>query len=229
MTADPKQPTEPTDRPCPRCSARLFEGRSSQLTLLGCGTCGGVWLSNEQSQSLVERLDRAVLDLSDRAAVVARGKVLDGAATAYCPYDRLPLARVSVRGVTLDVCEAHGTWFDAGEVRRVASAYHHQRVAFAPAPRPAATALEPTPTYASSSVLDAPSSPSAGPTLWDFLSVVSASSSSSSSSSITWSSDTSSPTSSWLDSLGSSSSSDSGGSWGGGGGDFGGGGSSSDY
>lgn len=223
MPADPTQPAEPTDRPCPRCSAKLFEGRASHVTLLGCGACGGVWLSNEQSKTLVERLDRAVLDLSDRAAAVARGKSLDGSSTAYCPYDRLPLAGVTVRGVTLDVCEAHGTWFDAGEVRRVAQAYH--RLTFVAAAPPRARAHEPAPTFASSSVLDPTPTASSGPTLWDFVSAVT----SSSSSSITWSSDTSSSTSSWLDSLGSSGSSDSGGSWGGGGGDFGGGGSSSDY
>lgn len=64
----------------------------------------------------------ALIVLSERAANVRRGLV-DYSKTVRCPFDAEPLERVSVHDVDVDVCRVHGTWFDAGEVRRIANAY----------------------------------------------------------------------------------------------------------
>ena len=127
---DAVQPQGPTDLLCPRCRAALFEGKAGPVTVLGCAACGGVWLSNELSQRVVERMDAALLTLADRAAAAGRGEV-DASGTAYCPHDGLPLSRVTAKGVSLDVCASHGTWFDAGELRRVAEAFDGPRRAAA--------------------------------------------------------------------------------------------------
>ena len=41
--------TQPTDKPCARCEAPLFEATEKDFTLLGCGRCGGAWMSNEDA------------------------------------------------------------------------------------------------------------------------------------------------------------------------------------
>lgn len=35
----------------------------------------------------------------------------------------VPLAKAEVDGVLVDSCAVHGTWFDAGEVNRIANAF----------------------------------------------------------------------------------------------------------
>lgn len=127
---DAVQPQGPTDLLCPRCRAALFEGKAGPVTVLGCAACGGVWLSNELSQRVVDRMDESLLALADRASAAGRGKV-DASGTAYCPHDGLPLTRLTIKGVSLDVCASHGTWFDAGELRRVAEAFDGPRRAAA--------------------------------------------------------------------------------------------------
>ncbi len=129
---DAVQPERPTELPCPRCRAPLFEGKAGSVRVHGCGACGGMWLSNALSRALVFRMEAVLVELSDRASGAAWGKTHDLSGTAYCPYDGLPLSRVTARGVTLDVCATHGTWFDAEEVRQVAEAFEgHRRAAAA--------------------------------------------------------------------------------------------------
>jgi Zn-finger nucleic acid-binding protein len=111
--------------PCPRCEVPLFEGRAQNITLHGCGTCGGVWLDNEGSLAVMQQIPPSLLELADRAARASRGKPDH---VPHCPIDKAILERVTVKGVDLDVCKAHGTWFDAGEVRRIAQAYASERI-----------------------------------------------------------------------------------------------------
>jgi hypothetical protein len=59
-----------------------------------------------------------------------------------CPFDGEPLGRVKVDGVDVDVCKVHGTWFDAGEVRRIANAYTAQLAERLPAVRRDSSAAE---------------------------------------------------------------------------------------
>ena len=45
--------TKPTDKPCARCEAPLFEASEADFALLGCGRCGGAWMSNEDAGELL--------------------------------------------------------------------------------------------------------------------------------------------------------------------------------
>jgi Zn-finger nucleic acid-binding protein len=119
-----------TTMPCPRCAVPLFEGKAGAVTLFGCGTCGGVWLDNVTTGLVIERVDVALLRMTDRATHAAHAHV-DLEKPAACPLCGVMMTRVDVKGVVVDACSAHGTWFDAGEVRRVAQAYEADRMALA--------------------------------------------------------------------------------------------------
>ena len=122
--------TDRTTLPCPRCELPLFEGKTDRLTLHGCGQCGGVWLDNTASSNVVYTNDVTLLTLTDKAAKAKKVEI-DPTPLARCPLDGDPLTRTIVRGVELDVCAAHGTWFDAGEVRRLKSIFQEERLAVA--------------------------------------------------------------------------------------------------
>jgi Zn-finger nucleic acid-binding protein len=122
--------TGKTSLPCPRCDVPLFEGKAAEATLHGCGSCGGVWLDNAASSRVVNAVQPGLTAMSDRAA--RAGKIaVDETKPAKCPLDGNALERVDVKGVEVDVCRTHGTWFDAGEVRRVGTAFQSERIALA--------------------------------------------------------------------------------------------------
>ncbi len=129
--------------PCPRCGTELGERLSGRAKLLACRDCGGVWLDPEPARKLVEHVHGALtlIVLSERVASGSKALV-DHAKAICCPFDAEPLARVTVDGVDVDVCRVHGTWFDAGEVRRIANAYTTQLEARHTAPRKASSPAE---------------------------------------------------------------------------------------
>ena len=119
-----------TSLSCPRCDVPLFEGKAEYTILHGCGRCGGIWLDNAASSRLVNAVQPGLTAMADRAAQA--GKVeADTTRPGRCPLDRRDLERVTVKGVEVDVCKTHGTWFDAGEVRRVAEAFQSDRISAA--------------------------------------------------------------------------------------------------
>jgi Zn-finger nucleic acid-binding protein len=103
----------------------LFEGPTRDVTLLGCGQCGGVWLDNEASRRLVQGVDRDLTELSERVASHASVRADPSPKGLSCPACSQGMARTRVPGTTidLDVCAPHGTWFDAHELKVVALAY----------------------------------------------------------------------------------------------------------
>lgn len=119
-----------TSLKCPRCRVALFEGMAGQTTLHGCGGCGGIWLDNAASGRIVHAVEPAITAMSDKASRAKKVEV-DARAPASCPIDDQPLEPVNVKGVDVDVCKAHGTWFDAGEVRRIGEAFQSARLAMA--------------------------------------------------------------------------------------------------
>jgi Zn-finger nucleic acid-binding protein len=102
---------------CPRCALPLFEGRANEITMLGCGRCGGIWLDNEAARRAIQTMDEAVLLLADQASSRAAFTV-EVAGTAVCPTCQRSLARTRSpqSGIWIDVCPEHGTWFDRYEL-----------------------------------------------------------------------------------------------------------------
>lgn len=111
--------------PCPRCRVGLFAVQASGVTVQGCGVCGGIWLDNEGSIAIISRDDSQIAALAGRAersAAIPRGS---SPARVDCPICKKQMERIhTAQRAELDICREHGTWFDAGELRRVMSAYH---------------------------------------------------------------------------------------------------------
>ncbi len=125
--------TAETSLPCPRCSIALFEGQAGGASLFGCGSCGGIWMDNATSQRVVSAVEEAILTLAVRATHAAKAPV-ETARVAACPMCKKEMVCASAGGVALDVCSAHGTWFDRGEVQRVSAHFQSRRVASAGGP-----------------------------------------------------------------------------------------------
>lgn len=112
-----------TVKSCPACYARMIDGPESQGAW-GCTACGGVWAGTGASNRVASVLDPAVRELADvaeRHASTARSHVRQ-APVRSCPDCRSALASRELAGVWVDVCRVHGTWFDGGELQRVADA-----------------------------------------------------------------------------------------------------------
>lgn len=112
---------------CPRCGGALTLRHGELTDVAACRAGHGVFLSH----AALEALERA----ASAGAEVAR---IDGAASAatargpdevvktlMCPRCGEPMTRrarpragTSHTNVVVDVCEVHGTWFDAGELRQ---------------------------------------------------------------------------------------------------------------
>jgi Zn-finger nucleic acid-binding protein len=119
---------------CPRCQLDLVQATADGIAMLGCGTCGGIWLDNEGARAVVQRHHPAVEEIAKRAGAAAMRVVVDRlgqTSLLHCPVCGRDMRRVVAADVAdIDVCVAHGTWFDAKELQRVSRKLHQ------PAPRP---------------------------------------------------------------------------------------------
>lgn len=108
---------------CPRCNLPLYPGEAAGVTMSACGHCGGLWLDNRSAQRVQQALPDEALALADRASRFGSGQV-DTSHLLACPCCQKALARVNVKaaGVDIDVCSAHGTWFDRHELSAIARA-----------------------------------------------------------------------------------------------------------
>ncbi len=99
------------------------------LAVADCAHCQGMWVSRDTVERLVASHvdDSLVLSLVPGVAATAAREARstgDASAVRYrrCPcctsvMNRVNFARIS--GVIVDVCKAHGTWFDAQELPAV--------------------------------------------------------------------------------------------------------------
>lgn len=126
---------------CPRCASRLAERLVGACQLHGCPSCGGVWLSANDSARLAERFPLEAVQMAEAAAnATAR---VETSEPLRCPTCAEPLQRNRFRAnatgfqfiapgdlaraselVELDVCANDGTFFDGGELPRAARAIH---------------------------------------------------------------------------------------------------------
>jgi Zn-finger nucleic acid-binding protein len=112
-------------RPCPRCREETAAVRVGSTELRECGRCGGVWAETAA-------FERICADGEEQAAVLGAAvpapRAPHGAPGVEpvrylpCPecgalMNRVNFARCS--GVVVDVCRAHGSWFDRDELRRI--------------------------------------------------------------------------------------------------------------
>lgn len=116
---------DPTAAPCPHCRLPLeaagghagwADGRVHE-----CPRCGGLFVPRD---ALAELLHRAEVTGPFPDPIRAPVPTLEQVRYVPCPQCHTQMNRVNfgkVSGVIVDVCRAHGTWFDTGELTRVIS------------------------------------------------------------------------------------------------------------
>jgi Zn-finger nucleic acid-binding protein len=109
------------DAPCPRCS-RPLEGNPDHANV-ECAACGGLFVTEAALADILAAAEvrgtYAATPIEPRwnAPAVSLGEVR----YLTCPTCRKTMNRMNfgrVSGIIVDVCKAHGTWFDAGELTR---------------------------------------------------------------------------------------------------------------
>jgi Zn-finger nucleic acid-binding protein len=83
-----------------------------------------MWLDNTASQQVVTSLPAEASELAQRVSENAARRVSTDATDLPCPVcgETLKRTRVAQAWLDVDICERHGTWFDRGEIARVARA-----------------------------------------------------------------------------------------------------------
>ena len=94
---------------CSHCRLPLATVTADDVTLAGCGRCGGVWLDNTSASSLVASPQRVVLELADRITRNTAKNPYRRSTSPACPTCGAVLVEAPHRGLTLDVCELDGT------------------------------------------------------------------------------------------------------------------------
>lgn len=116
--------THQSNRLCPRCKLGLFVAQTANVSVYACGQCGGCWLDQADASRMVHSICDHALQLADSAAGHAKAKVDTAPEGIPCPVCQQGLARTRIETAWLDidVCAHHGTWFDKGELQKVARA-----------------------------------------------------------------------------------------------------------
>jgi Zn-finger nucleic acid-binding protein len=110
-------------RSCPRGCGALRTIRLGSVELEECEGCGGMWLQTGVFQRLYTEEERGAIALGPKLnAHQMQRSAAETVRYVPCPdctklMNRINFAKRS--GVILDSCAAHGTWFDADELRRV--------------------------------------------------------------------------------------------------------------
>lgn len=116
---------------CPRCRDTLIAVSAGGGEIIPgvrtCHKCGGVFADNDASKKIVSSLDRLLLEIGFQAAAGKR-PVRDPrelARALTCPECLVAMRRVRIESAAceIDVCPAHGSWFDTGELQDVMRAY----------------------------------------------------------------------------------------------------------
>lgn len=143
---------------CPRCAVGMYVGKTpAGADMWGCGRCGGVWLDNATAKHVVDSVCEATLHMARSAAQAAAAPSQPGTQTLPCPVCRQPMAPTKIQAAWLDidVCATHGTWYDHGELEKVARATKRQMGDWRSQPKPAPPmTMNPQPAAASAAFMD---------------------------------------------------------------------------
>jgi Zn-finger nucleic acid-binding protein len=116
-------------RDCPRCKTALQPIQVGASFLQECARCNGVWVDKVSFEQICSSSEEQAAVLGNPAEIPAeQGMVLEETIRYVpCPecqqfMNRLNFAQCSK--VIVDVCKAHGTWFDRDELRRIVEFIH---------------------------------------------------------------------------------------------------------
>lgn len=135
-------PSRKVNEACPRCSNQLDVIQHELGLALDCSACGGQFAEHALLKDLLRSRARvgALMESRPRKVELALGSVK----YLPCPACGVLMNRRNfggTSGVVVDVCHAHGTWFDAGELASVLAFVEsggplEAKLPVAPAPRP---------------------------------------------------------------------------------------------
>jgi Zn-finger nucleic acid-binding protein len=105
---------------CPACRNDLGRSDAWPEGAWGCQVCGGLWLDARAAKHA--KLDSAVVALGEKLSAAANPPEISATEPRICCRcnETLSPRWAPGSGVQIDVCERHGTWFDAREVVRIA-------------------------------------------------------------------------------------------------------------
>lgn len=113
---------------CPRCLRQLEERKARSATIFGCPSCGGVLLDKAQTDIVFKRMPGglALVTASNKAVQVSENARPHTDGAARCPACAEEMMLCEAELIRIDQCPAHGTWFDANELRQIANAEAHR-------------------------------------------------------------------------------------------------------
>jgi len=121
---------ESTNLSCPRCQEPLRGLQSPQVPFDACHSCGGIWLGQAATDTLLADHALDTLRLVDRVADRSVSRPDTTATDLPCPVCRDPMDVVPFpeAAAEVDLCRHHGWWFDRDELRAVVAALNPQGV-----------------------------------------------------------------------------------------------------
>ena len=124
-TEQPESVETPAIELCPRCRIPMNSVMLGATALDECGKCNGMWVDVATLEAICTNSEK--LAAIDTAAAPETKPVqfepdIDNIRYIPCPVCEKLMNRLNFggsSGVIVDVCKAHGTWFDPGELQHV--------------------------------------------------------------------------------------------------------------
>jgi Zn-finger nucleic acid-binding protein len=107
---------------CPRCQLAMESIVLGTTHLHECPKCEGIWADTESLQKICADREQQAAVLGTASSLPANNNPLETVRYIPCPICNKLMNRVAFAhcsGVVVDVCKAHGTWFDKDELRRI--------------------------------------------------------------------------------------------------------------
>ncbi len=107
---------------CPRCQIGMDTVAIGATQLRECPKCEGIWADAESLQKICADREQQAAVLGIPRSLPVDANSLENVRYVPCPVCNKLMNRVAFShcsGVVVDVCKAHGTWFDKDELRRI--------------------------------------------------------------------------------------------------------------
>lgn len=107
---------------CPRCRINMQAVMIGKTHLRECSKCEGIWADTASLQQIYEDREEQAAVLGTAAPVAESNSLEMPIRYIPCPICNTLMNRVNFAhcsNVIVNVCKAHGTWFDKDELRRI--------------------------------------------------------------------------------------------------------------
>jgi Zn-finger nucleic acid-binding protein len=118
-----KELPDDSPAPCPRCKVNMEVVTLGKNTVRDCPKCEGLWVDAVSlNQIYADREEQAAVLGTVTLEIADPNRAFEAVRYVPCPACGQLMHRVNFAhcsGVVVDVCKAHGTWFDKDELRRI--------------------------------------------------------------------------------------------------------------